>query len=244
MPPELPPPSEEMADFDLDLLDPTPALSQPSESGSSGSAPVSTLALVETAFLASTTTLIWLIQYYFQLGPFLRIFYAIPIALIFLRWNRRTAWMTCIVATLLLSIFLGPPRGLQFLMPHGFLGIVLGYFWKRQAPWWLSITWGSLLSCCGSFFQLGLLSLMSGDNLWLYFNQQVTNLLNWLMSLVGWMGEVDVISVQIAGVVLYLLTAILYNFTVHLAAWLLFERLGHPIPDPPEWVQVMLEYQD
>ncbi len=34
-----------------------------------------TLAMVETAFFASTSSLIWLIDYYFPLGPVLRIFF-------------------------------------------------------------------------------------------------------------------------------------------------------------------------
>ncbi len=49
---------------------------------------------VETAFLASATSLIWLIDYYFPLGPLLRVFFPIPIALAYLRWGARCAWMT------------------------------------------------------------------------------------------------------------------------------------------------------
>jgi uncharacterized protein YybS (DUF2232 family) len=33
----------------------------------------------------------------------------------------------------------------------------------------------------------------------------------------------------------------IYLFTVHLAAWLLLERLGNPIPNPPRWVQVLMD---
>jgi hypothetical protein len=47
---------------------------------------VVTLRMVETAFLASTASLIWLINSYFPLGPVLRIFFPVPIALVYLRW--------------------------------------------------------------------------------------------------------------------------------------------------------------
>ena len=54
----------------------------------SGEAP---LRLVETAFLASTASLIWLVNYYFPLGPLLRVFFPIPIALVYLRWGNRAS---------------------------------------------------------------------------------------------------------------------------------------------------------
>ena len=67
-----------------------------------------TLVMVETAFLASTASLIWLINYYFPIGPLLRIFFPLPIALIYLRRGNRAAWMGTLVSFLLLSILMGP----------------------------------------------------------------------------------------------------------------------------------------
>lgn len=46
------------------------------------------LKMVETAFLASAASLIWFINYYFPLGPLLRIFFPVPIALVYLRWGQ------------------------------------------------------------------------------------------------------------------------------------------------------------
>jgi uncharacterized protein YybS (DUF2232 family) len=235
----------DMADFDLEILDQPQPKDLPPELPPRPAQAISTRALVETAFLASTTALMTLVSFYIQ--PFwaiLRIFFAIPVALAFMRWNRRTAWMTCIVSTLLLAVLLGPPRALQFLMPFGLLGVLLGYLWKRRMPWWVSIGWGTLLGLGGQFFQIGLLSILSGDNLWLYANQQGTSLFNWLMGVFGWMLEANIVAVQALVVCLYLLNALIYNFTVHLVAYLLFERMGTPIPDPPEWVQVLVEYQE
>lgn len=76
-----------------------------------------TLVTVETAFLASTASLIWLINYYFPLGPVLRIFFALPIALVYLRWGQRASWMAAIVSGLLLSVLMGPTRSIVFLSP-------------------------------------------------------------------------------------------------------------------------------
>jgi uncharacterized protein YybS (DUF2232 family) len=231
------PASEDMADFDLSLLEPSTGNKLPPTRRPRGTP---TLALVETAFLASTTALIWLFNFYFPIGPVLRIFFGIPIALAFMRWNRRTAWMTALVASLLLSVFLGPPRSLQFLMPHGFLGVLLGGFWKRKANWWVSIGWGSLLTGVGLLFQVGLLSVLLGDNLWLYVNQQVTGLVDWIFANLGILTEVNLVVVQSVALMIIFLNAAIYNLVVHLAAWLLFERLGTPIPPPPEWLQSLL----
>ncbi|NJL45855.1 MAG: DUF2232 domain-containing protein, partial [Leptolyngbyaceae cyanobacterium SM2_3_12] len=48
---------------------------------------VGPLAMVETAFLASTAALIWLVNTYFPPGPILRILFPLPMALVYLRWG-------------------------------------------------------------------------------------------------------------------------------------------------------------
>ena len=37
---------------------------------------------------------------------------------------------------------------------------------------------------------------------------------------------------------------IVYLFAVHLASWFLLDRLGNPIPRPPRWVQVLMDYEE
>ena len=73
-----------------------------------------TLEMVETAFLASTGSLIWLINYYFPLGPILKMFFPIPIALVYLRRGFRASWMAALVSVLLLSVLMGPTRSIIF----------------------------------------------------------------------------------------------------------------------------------
>src|SRR5579883_2874684 len=43
------------------------------------------LVMVETAFLASAASLVFLVNYYFPIGPLLRLFFSIPISLTYLR---------------------------------------------------------------------------------------------------------------------------------------------------------------
>ena len=205
--------------------------------------PQSPVALVETAFLASTTSLLWLINSYFPLGPVWRICFPIPIALVYLRWNRRAAWMATAVSMLLLMVFTGPVRSLFFLMPSGLLGVLLGFCWRRKASWGVSIFLGTLINTLGFFFRVALTSVLLNEDLWIYVTTQVTKLLNWVSIQLGLLFQPDLSIVQLLAVVLVLVNSVIYLFAVHLAAWFLLKRLGAQVSDPPRWVQVMLELE-
>ena len=233
-----------------------------SESATDGKAPVTTvnetgshrqavgpLPLVETAFLASAASLMWLINTYFPPGPLLRILFPLPIALVYLRWNLRAAWMAATVSGLLLTILLGPTRSIFFVMPYGLLGVQLGCLWRRQAGWGVSIFTGGVLVALGSFFRIWLLSLLAGEDLWGYLVAQITQFIDWAVRLLtnwGWiglgaLGQPSMEFVAIVAVIMVLFSSIVYLFTVHLAAWLMLERLGVSMPEPPGWVQALIE---
>lgn len=219
------------------------------DSGQAHRSAVGPLPLVETAFLSSAASLMWLINTYFPPGPLLRILFPLPIALVYLRWNVRAAWMAATVSGLLLTILLGPTRSIFFVMPYGLLGVQLGYLWRRKAGWGISILTGGLLVALGSFFRIWLLSLLAGEDLWGYSIAQITQLLNWVIRVLtnwGWIGlgswgqpGLGVVSIAAVGMVIF--ASVVYLFTVHLAAWLVLDRLGVAMPEPPSWVQVLIE---
>ncbi|MBD2362230.1 DUF2232 domain-containing protein [Anabaena minutissima FACHB-250] len=200
------------------------------------------LRMVETAFLASAASLIWFINFYFPLGPVLRIFFPVPIALVYLRWGKRAAWMAAVTSGLLLSVLMGPVRSLLFVMPFAFMGVLLGATWYRRVPWLVSITLGTLLGTLGVFFRLWLLSVLSGEDLWIYIINQVTELTEWLFLKLGLLASPNVFFIQMGAVALIIINNFIYLFVVHLAASLLLDRLGNPIPRPPHWVQVLMDY--
>jgi uncharacterized protein YybS (DUF2232 family) len=205
--------------------------------------PSSPLIMVETAFLASAASLIWLVNFYFPLGPVLRIFFPIPIALIYLRWGSRAAWMGALVSGLLLSVLMGPPRSLLYIVPFGLMGVLLGLLWRRKATWVVSIPMGAILGSFGFFFRIWLVSLLLGDDLWLYATTQVTDLIDWICLKLGILFQPDLLLIQAMVVLMVILNNLVYLFVVHLVAWFLFDRLGNPIPRPPRWVQVLMEYE-
>lgn len=200
------------------------------------------LAMVETAFLASAASLIWLINYYFPLGPVLRMFFPIPIALVYLRWGNRASWMAAIVSGLLLSVLMGPTRSILFVIPYGLMGVQLGAMWRRQANWLFSILTGTLLGTLGFFFRFWLLSLLLGEDLWVYVMTQITQLTEWGFTRLGLLAQPSLTLIQALAVVMIIISNVVYLFVVHLVALLLLDRLGNPIPRPPNWVQVLLDY--
>ncbi len=207
------------------------------------------LPLVETAFLASAASLMWLINTYFPPGPLLRILFPLPITLVYLRWNLRAAWMAATVSGLLLTILLGPTRSIFFVMPYGLLGVQLGCLWRRRASWELSIFTGGVLVALGTFFRLWLLSLLAGEDLWGYLIAQITQFIDWIVRLLtgwGWIGlgawgQPSMEVIAIAAIFIVLFSSMVYLFTVHLAAWLVLERLGVEMPEPPGWVQALID---
>lgn len=225
-----------------------PADENAGKSGSPTSQPqvqsTAPLALVETAFLASTASLIWLVNFYFPLGPVLRIFFPVPIALVYLRWGARAAWMSALVSGLLLSVLMGPPRSIQFFIPFGLLGVLLGACWRRRTNWAVSIFLGALLGSIGFFFRFWLLSILLGEDLWVYGITQVTNFLDWVFLKLGLLIEPSIFLINVIAIAMVFLSNLIYLFVVHLASWVLLQRLGNPIPQPPHWIQVILDYEE
>ncbi len=206
--------------------------------------PSSPLMLVETAFLASAASLIWLVNFYFPMGPILRLFFSVPIALLYLRWGNRAAWMGTLVSGLLLSVLMGPPRSLLYVMPFGLMGVLLGLLWRRKANWAVSISIGALLGAIGFFFRIWLISILLGDDLWQYTTIQITDLIDWVCVRFNLSFQPSLPLIQALMLVMIFINNLVYLFVVHLVCWFLFDRLHNPIPRPPKWVQTMMEYEE
>lgn len=202
-----------------------------------------TIALVESAFLASTASLIWLIDYYFRLGPFLKMLYPLPIALVYMRRGRRASIMTTVVCGLLLSILMGPPRSIIFLIPYGLMGIQFGGLWRNGASWYSSLFTGALIGSFGFFFRFWLFSILLGEDLWLYVINQITGLADWIFLRLGILAQPSPLIIQVLILVVVFLNNLIYAFTVHLVALLMLDRLKNPIPRPPQWIKILLDYE-
>ncbi|MEM7650224.1 MAG: DUF2232 domain-containing protein, partial [Cyanobacteria bacterium P01_A01_bin.70] len=78
---------------------------------------------------------------------------------------------------------------------------------------------------------------------------QATQVINWVLERLvnlgfldwGSLSQSNTTLIQVVALVIVLLSSLVYLFTVHLASWLLLERLGEKMPSPPGWVQQLLE---
>ncbi|NUN64983.1 DUF2232 domain-containing protein [Pseudanabaena biceps] len=196
--------------------------------------------MVETAFLASTTAMLFLINYYFPLGPLLRMLFPLPTALAYLRWNGRAASMSMVVTALLLAILMGPTRSIQYIVPHGIVGITLGYLWKKKFSWQVSLNIATLIGSVGTAFQFAFVSVLLGENVWNYSIVQITGLLNWLIQLFGSLEQPDFATIQAFAIGAIIFSNFAYQLLVHIVAWIVLDRLGNPIPSPPKWIESLL----
>jgi uncharacterized protein YybS (DUF2232 family) len=95
----------------------------------------------------------------------------------------------------------------------------------------------------GVFFRLWFLSVLSGEDLWVYVINQVTEIIEWIFLKLELLMTPNLLLIQLGAIAFIVLNNFIYLFIVHLTALLLLDRLGNPIPRPPHWVQVLMDYE-
>ena len=197
--------------------------------------------LMDTAYLAAATALLWTALYYLPVGsPLFRLALPLPLALLQLRHGWRCAVEGVVVTALLLLALMGPIRGLLVLFPYGALALWLGWCWRRGASWWWSWGLGSLIGAVGFLVRVAVLSVLVGQNLWVVITSAAAGLMEKLASLIGHSGAVDLAQVQLLALVLVLFQNVVVVLVMHAVAYWIFPRLKSPIPEPPELLRVVV----
>ena len=192
------------------------------------------LRLVEGAYLAATTALIWLALYYLPVGGALfRLALPLPLSLLQLRRGGRSGAEGLVLAVLLLTALMGPLRGPLLLFPYGLLSLWLGWSWCRDLSWWLSWSVGVLLGTAGFLVRVFVLSLLVGENLWVVITRAGSALLDRLIALLHLPISPDLTQVQLMALTLVVIQEVIYVLSVHALAFWIFPRLRSPIPEPP-----------
>ncbi len=192
------------------------------------------LRLVEGAYLAATTALIWLALYYLPVGGALfRLALPLPLSLLQLRRGGRSGAEGLVLAVLLLTALMGPLRGPLLLFPYGLLSLWLGWSWCRDLSWWLSWSVGVLLGTAGFLVRVFVLSLLVGENLWVVITRAGAALLDRLIALLHLPISPDLTQVQLMALMLVVIQEVIYVLSVHALAFWIFPRLRSPIPEPP-----------
>lgn len=190
--------------------------------------------MMDTAYLAAATALLWVALYYLPVGsPLFRLALPLPLTLLQLRHGWRCAVEGLLVTTLLLVALMGPIRGPLVLFPYGLLALWLGWGWRRRCSWWLTLTLGGLIGAAGFLVRVAVLSLLVGENLWVLITGAAAGVLERFSNLLGLGPGLDLMQVQAAAVLLVLLQNLIVVLCLHAVAYWIFPRLQAPISEPP-----------
>ena len=69
----------------------------------------------------------------------------------------------------------------------------------------------------------------------------MTNFFDWAFLKLNILAQPDFTLIQAIAALMIFVNSFIYVFAVHLVALLVFDRLGNPIPRPPNWIQVILD---
>lgn len=197
--------------------------------------------LMDSAYLAAATALLWLALYYLPVGgPLFRLALPLPLALLQLRHGWRCAVEGLVVTALLLVALMGPIRGPLVLFPYGSLALWFGWGWRRRASWWLTIGVGAVIGAAGFLVRLAVLSVLLGDNLWVVITTAAAGLLERLSSLLGFAAAIDLTAVQLLALGLVLLQNLMVALALHAVAYWIFPRLQAPISEPPPALKALV----
>jgi uncharacterized protein YybS (DUF2232 family) len=197
--------------------------------------------LVDTAYLAAATALLWVALYYLPVGsPLFRLALPLPLALLQLRHGWRCAVEGVAVTALLLVALMGPIRGPLVLFPYGFLALWLGWGWRRRLSWWLTLSLGGLIGAVGFLVRVAVLSVLVGENLWVLITSAAAGLLERLSGVLGLGPGFDLVQVQLAALLLVLIQNLLVVFCLHAVAYWIFPRLQAPISEPPPALRALV----
>ncbi|WP_186514812.1 DUF2232 domain-containing protein [Synechococcus sp. A15-44] len=192
------------------------------------------LRLVEGAYLAAATGLIWLALYYLPVGGALfRLALPLPLILLQLRRGNRSGAEGLLLSVLLLTALMGPLRGPLLLFPYGLLSLWLGWSWCRGISWWLSWSGGVVLGTAGFLVRVLVLSLLVGENLWVVITRAGSALLERLIAVLHLPITPDLTQVQLMALLLVVVQEVIYVLSLHALAYWIFPRLKSPIPEPP-----------
>ena len=203
---------------------------------------VDALNLIEPAYLASLSSLIWIALYYLPIGgALLRLTLPLPLILLHLRRGTKTAIEGIIIQILLLIILMGPIRGPLFLFPYGILSLWLGWCWIREKNWWFSWFFGIIIGCFGFFIRVFALSTLVGENLWLIITRASYGLIDKFFSLLNLSISPSLITIQLTAILLIIFQEMIYVLTIHVISYSLFPRLKSSIPQPPKIINGLVD---
>ncbi len=192
------------------------------------------LKIVESSYLAASTSLIWIALYYLPIGgAVFRLALPLPLALLQIRRGTKTGIEGVVICVMLLAALMGPLRGPLVLFPYGLLSLWLGYSWLKGWSWWLSWSVGVSIGTMGFLVRVFVLSILVGENLWVIITRAGAALLEKIIDMFNFPFTPDITQVQIVALALVIIQEIVYVLCLHALAYWIFPRLKSSMPAPP-----------
>ena len=192
------------------------------------------LKIVESSYLAATTSLIWIALYYLPIGgAVFRLALPLPLALLQLRRGFKTGIEGVIICVMLLTVLMGPIRGPLVLFPYGFISLWLGYSWYKRWNWLLSWSVGVVIGTMGFLVRVFVLSVLVGENLWVIITRAGAALIEKGIDIFNLSFSPNMTQVQIVALCLVITQEIVYVLCLHALAYWIFPRLKASMPEPP-----------
>ncbi len=202
------------------------------------------LKIVESSYLAASTSLIWIALYYLPIGgAVFRLALPLPLALLQIRRGVKTGIEGVTICVMLLTALMGPLRGPLVLFPYGLLSLWLGYCWKKGWNWWLSWSVGVSIGTMGFLVRVFFLSLLVGENLWVILTRAGAGLLEKGIDIFNLSFTPDMRQVQIVALCLIITQEIIYVLCLHALAYWIFPRLKSSIPEPPVLLEKLISLE-
>jgi len=202
------------------------------------------LKIVESSYLAASTSLIWIALYYLPIGgAFFRLALPLPLALLQIRRGVKTGIEGVIICVMLLTALMGPLRGPLVLFPYGFLSLWLGYSWNKGWNWWLSWSVGVAIGTMGFLVRVFVLSILVGENLWVIVTRAGASLLEKGIDIFNLPFNPDMTAVQVVALCLVITQEIVYVLCLHALAFWIFPRLKSSMPEPPALLENLISIE-
>ena len=199
------------------------------------------LKIVESSYLAATTSLIWIALYYLPIGgAVFRLALPLPLALLQLRRGFKTGIEGVIICVMLLTVLMGPIRGPLVLFPYGFISLWLGYSWYKRWNWLLSWSVGVVIGTMGFLVRVFVLSVLVGENLWVIITRAGAALIEKGIDIFNLSFTPDMTQVQLVALCLIIIQEIVYVLCLHALAYWIFPRLKSSMPEPPAFLENLL----
>ena len=199
------------------------------------------LKIVESSYLAATTSLIWIALYYLPIGgAVFRLALPLPLALLQLRRGSKTGIEGVIICVMLLTVLMGPIRGPLVLFPYGFLSLWLGYSWYKRWNWLLSWSVGVVIGTMGFLVRVFVLSVLVGENLWVIITRAGAALIEKGIDIFNLSFTPDMTQVQLVALCLIIIQEIVYVLCLHALAYWIFPRLKSSMPEPPAFLENLI----